>query len=94
MFGRSDHHQASLRKVADERIKKADERHKLILKERQEKAAKNAARIKKAEKRKVGKRVFTMVTFTMVKMIILPRQARDKDGKVEKRVWRFPTGAA
>jgi hypothetical protein len=58
MFGRSDHHQASLRKVADERIKKADERHKLILKERQEKAAKNAARIKKAEKRKVGKRVF------------------------------------
>jgi hypothetical protein len=43
---------ASLRKVADERIKKADERHKQILKERQEKAARNAARIKKAEKRK------------------------------------------
>lgn len=43
---------ASLRKVADERIKKADERHKQILKDRQEKAAKNAARIKRAEKRK------------------------------------------
>ena len=43
---------ASLRKVAEERIKKADERHKQILKERQEKAARNAERIKKAEKRK------------------------------------------
>ncbi len=43
---------ASLRKVADERIKKADERHKQILKERPEKAARNAERIKKAEKRK------------------------------------------
>ena len=73
-----------MRKVADERIKKADERHKLILKERQEKAAKNAARIKKAEKRKVRKRVF--LRHLMVKMIILPRQARDKDRKVEKRV--------